>query len=89
MYRRGDDMGRVIAGQLNNVFTQVRLGHIDSGCNQPVVQADFFGYHRLSLNHPLNAMLGGHFKALVDGLLSIFGKKNMPAVFAHLVCKYF
>ena len=48
----GDDVRGGVAGQLDDVFAEIGLGHLDAGGSEGLVDIDFIGKHRLALDDP-------------------------------------
>ena len=70
--RRGDNVARRFAAQLDDVFAQVRLHRHHALGLQEGVEADFLGDHRLAFGHRLGA---GGAADLEDGPAGVLGRR--------------
>jgi hypothetical protein len=57
MHRRRDDVARMFAAQLDDVFAEIGLDRLDAVGREVVVERDLLGDHRLALVHRLGAGL--------------------------------
>ena len=55
MHRRGDDMARMLAAQLDDIFAKVRLDRHNAVFLKMLVERDLLGDHALALGHGLRA----------------------------------
>jgi hypothetical protein len=59
MDRRSHQVAGLVARELDDVFSQVRLGHLDPELLEPGVQVDLLGGHRLALDDSADVVLPG------------------------------
>ena len=76
---RGGNMGRGVAGQLDNELPQIRLYGLDARGGQGRIEADFLGSHGLGFDHRLDPMFPGHLEDKPAGLGGVPGPKHPAA----------
>jgi hypothetical protein len=71
MHRRGDDVRRRFAGQLDNVLAEIGLDRLDAGSGQRFIELRLFREHRLRLGRLGHAMAARHVDHQIANLLAI------------------
>ncbi len=82
--RRGE-VGRRVAGQLNDKLPQVGFGELDALALKKRPQPDFMGGHGLGLDGPFNPVTPCHLQNKVPGFSRIPGQVDGAAPVLHLV----
>jgi len=80
---RGGEMGRGVAGQLDNKLPQVRLHDLEPRGGQGRIEADFLGGHGLGLDHRFDPMFPGYIEDKLAGLGGVLGMKHPAAPAGH------
>ena len=62
-----DDVGRPLARQLDDVFSQVGFGNIDAVFKQGRVQPDLLAHHGFAFDRQLNVVPVGNLQAIFPG----------------------
>ena len=78
--RRHDDVGRLLAGQLDDVFAHVGFERAHAGGFHGVVELDLLAHHRLALDHELRGVAPGDGEHDGVGLVRRFGPMHLHAV---------
>ena len=76
---RGDDVARMLAAQLDDVFAEIGLDRHDAVLFQEGVEADLLGDHRLALGDGLGVPLAGDVEEDLAGVVRILGEMHDAA----------
>jgi hypothetical protein len=78
--RRHDDVGRLLAGELDDVFAHVGLQRAHAGGFHGVVELDLLAHHRLALDDQLGLMAPGDAEHDRVGFVGRLGPVHMHAI---------
>src|SRR5262245_15762783 len=78
-------MGRGLAGELDDVLTEIGLDRSHPGFDQGVVELDLLGRHRLALDRELDPAAPSDLEDVLAGLRSIAGPEDPAPVGEHLL----
>src|ERR1700737_2198161 len=68
------------AAQLDDIFAEVGLDHLEAGLLEGRVEREFLRGHRLALDHAFGAAFAGDFQDIVAHLGGICGDENLASV---------
>ena len=79
MHGGRDDMARMLAAQLDDIFAQIRLDRHNAVFLEMLIERDFLGDHAFALGHGLGAHIAAELQDNRAGFFRVLGKMNMPA----------
>jgi hypothetical protein len=80
MNSRGDDVIGALAGELEDVFSEIGFDGVEFVVDETLVEMDLFAGHRLGFDDDVGALFLGETQDEIGGLFAVLGPDDFAAV---------